>query len=212
MIDCITASNAHLYGDALRQMYERRYEIFVNRRGWKDLARDDGLEKDQFDGKNAIYLLSIRDNGVVDGGLRLLPTTGPHLLADVFPHFVAGDVPRGPGIYEMTRYFTIRDRTQRNRMRWVAGELLCSMFEYCLANGGEWITTMLDTFYIHRMRDNHWNEILLGPPTKYDEGTGVAAKFAVTPENLKATQLAHGVVWPALRAASLTEAGLQDAA
>jgi acyl-homoserine lactone synthase len=193
-------------------MYQRRYDVFVKRRGWSALAREDGIEKDQFDTENAIYLLNIREDGFVDGGLRLLPTTGPHLLSELFPHFVAGDVPRGLGIYEMTRCFTIRDSAQKNRMRYVAGELLCAMFEYCLDNGGEWITTMLDTFYVHRMRDNHWNEVLLGPPTKYDEGTAVAAKFAVTEGNLKATQLAHGVFWRALRDVSPIEENLQNAA
>jgi len=205
MIDCVTAQNARRYNNALNQMYQRRYDIFVTRRGWKDLARPDGLEKDQFDTEKAIYLLSIRDDGMVDGGMRLLPTTEPHLLADVFPHFVAGEVPRGPNVFEMTRYFSIRDHAQRRHMRRVRGELLCAMFEYCLVHGGEWITTMLDTFYVHRMRDNNWNEIVLGPPTHYAEGEGVAVKIAVTRENLSWTRSVHGVFWPALRMES-TEA------
>jgi len=202
MIDCVTAQNAHRYGDALHQMFQRRHEIFVKRRGWKELARPDGLEKDQFDTEQAIYLLSIRDDGTVDGGLRLVPTTGPHLLADVFPHFVRGEVPRGPNVFEMTRYFSIRDHAERRHMRRVRGELLCSMFEYCLGHGGEWITTMLDTFYIHRMRENNWNETALGRPTPYAEGVGVAVKIAVTRENLGWTRSVHGIFWPALREAT----------
>lgn len=201
MIDLVTASNTHLYQEQLRQMYRRRHEIFVERRGWSQLAHQDGLEKDQFDTKDAIYLLSIRDDGSVDGALRLLPTTVPHLLSEVFPHAVTGAVPRGPSIYEMTRYFTLRDHAERRRMRWVRGELLCAMFEYCLGQGGEAITTMLDTFYIHRMRQNGWGEELIGPPTTYDEGVAVVAKIAVNEKNLNATRLAHGVFWPALRKA-----------
>ena len=199
MIDCVNAQNAYRYGDALLQMFRRRHDIFVTRRGWRELARPDGLEMDQFDTEKAIYLLSIRDDGTVDGGLRLVPTTEPHLLANVFPHFVTGEVPRGPNIFEMTRYFSIRDHAERRLMRRVRGELLCAMFEYCLGQGVQWITTMLDTFYVHRMRDNNWHEITLGPPTPYAEGEGVAVKIAVTRENLGWTRSVHGVFWPALR-------------
>jgi acyl-homoserine lactone synthase len=199
MIDVVTTSNAHLFQGQLRQMFEHRYEIFVKRRGWSQLATQDGQEKDQFDTASAVYLLSIRDDGSVDGGLRLIPTTVPHLLSEVFPHAVAGEVPRGPSIHEMTRYFTLRDHAERRRMRWVRGELLCAMFEYCLSQGGEWITTMLDSFYVHRMRQNGWGEELIGPPTRYDEGVAVVAKIAVNDKNLNATRLAHGIFWPALR-------------
>jgi acyl-homoserine lactone synthase len=212
MIDCITSANANRYADALHQVYLRRYDVFVKTRGWKELARDDGIEKDQFDTEAAIYLVSIRPDGFVDGAMRLLPTTVPHLLSEVFPHCVAGEVPRGPDIYEMTRYFTVRDRTQPDRMRFVAGELLCSMFEFCLDRNATWITTMFDTFYLRRMRQNCWDEIILGPPTAYAEGTAVAAKFAVSEKNLAATQRTHRIGGRVLRYVGIDKRQLQNAA
>jgi acyl-homoserine lactone synthase len=198
LIECVTAENSRLFAGFLDQMYRRRYDIFVKTRGWKGLDRGDGTEKDRFDNDDAVYLLSIRENGMLDGAMRLIPTTCPHLLSEVFPDFVAGAVPRGPDIYEMTRYFTIRDRDNAARMRIVAGELLCAMFEYCLDMRAKWITTMFDTFYLRRTRENHWNEILLGPAAKYDEGTAVAAKFAVSERNLDATRKTHGISYRAL--------------
>jgi acyl-homoserine lactone synthase len=199
MIDCVTCFNAHLYKDQLEQMFRRRYDIFVKRRRWAKLAQPDGLERDQFDNDAAIYLLSINPAGVVDGGLRLIPTTEPHLLSEIFSHAVSGPVPRGPAIYEMTRYFTMTDRTQPHASRRVAGELLCSMLEYCLGHSGEWITTLFDTFYVPRMRQNGWDQELIGPPTRYDEGIAVAAKIAVTDENLRASRVVHKISGPMLR-------------
>ncbi len=199
MIDVVTAANGHLFRDQLRQMFERRYEVFVKRRGWSRLSATNGQERDQFDTADAVYLLSIRDNGSVDGGLRLIPTTAPHLLSEVFAHAVSGDVPRGPSIHEMTRYFALCDHAERSRMRRVRGELLCAMLEYCLGQGGKWITTMFDTFYLNRMRQNGWQHELIGPPTRYDEGEAIVAKIAVTETNLRSSQQAHGILWPALR-------------
>jgi len=198
MIDCVTASNAQHYTNALHQMFQRRHDVFVKARGWSDLAHDGDIEKDQFDTDRAVYLLSIREDGVVCGGLRLLPTTGPHLLSEVFPQFAVDGVPRGPHIYEMTRYFTIRDRNEPLQMRRVAGELLCAMFEFGLAKNTKWITTLLDSFYLRRMRQNNWNEVALGPAMAYAEGTAIAIKFAVSKKNLESTRLAHGVPGPVL--------------
>jgi acyl-homoserine lactone synthase len=200
----ITRSNADQYAAALEQMFRRRYEVFVQRRRWTRLAHQDGQERDQFDTSAAIYLLSLNPFGCVNGGLRLISTLEPHLLSEVFPHTVAGPVPRGPAIYEMTRYFTVPDPADPRRQRQIAGELLCSMLEFCLARGGEWITTMLDTFYVQRMRHNGWKQELIGPPTAYDEGVAVAAKIAVTEQNLQASRAAHGIAGPVLHGVEAT--------
>jgi acyl-homoserine lactone synthase len=203
MIDCVTHSNAHRFEYAIDQMFRCRYELFVNARGWRDLQHSSGRERDQFDTQDAVYLLSIDPDGTVTGGLRLLPTAKPHLLSDCFPHLAIDGVPRGPQIYEMTRYFTVRDRSQPQKMQRVAGELLCSMFEYCLRAEACWITTVFDTFFLRRMRQNCWGETLLGAPTPYAEGTAVAIKIPVSRATLQSTRAAHGIEGPVLRPADL---------
>jgi N-acyl-L-homoserine lactone synthetase len=50
------------------------------------LAKPDRLERDQFDNDDAIYLLAI-DGRTVVGGSQLVPSTKPHLLSEVLPHF-----------------------------------------------------------------------------------------------------------------------------
>lgn len=210
MIDCIDSSNAALYRNEIDQMFQRRYDTFVVRRRWANLAHQNGRERDQFDTPKAVYLLSITDDGVVDGGLRLIRTTEPHLLSEVFAHTVSGPVPRGPAIFEMTRYFTVQDRSRARRHRVVAGELLCGMLEYVQSQGGDWITTLLDTFYVPRMCHNGWEQEFIGPATPYAEGTTVAAKIAVSHANLQASRAAHGVEGPVLRA--LVAPGMSRAA
>jgi acyl-homoserine lactone synthase len=199
MIDCVTATNARDFERAIDHMFRLRYELFVKARGWRGLHHSAGRERDQFDTQEAVYLLSIDPDGSVAGALRLLPTVKPHLLCEHFSHLAAEGVPRGPQIYEMTRYFTVRDRSQAQKMQRVAGELLCAMFEYCLWEDARWITTVFDTFFLRRMRQNRWGETVLGPPTPYVEGTAIAIKIPVSRATLQSTRAAHGIKGPVLR-------------
>lgn len=198
MIVCITRYNAHQFPDVLEQMFRWRYELFVRTRGWDQLSHQDGYERDQFDNADANYLVRLDTGGQLMGGLRLIRTDRPHLLSEVFPHLAPHGVPRGPDIYEMTRYFTVRDRKRAREMRQVAGELLCAMLEFCLMREARWITTAFDTFYLSRMRQNHWQEAILGPPVAYDGGEAIAIQIAVTQENLAATCFAHDITGPVL--------------
>src|ERR1700679_106595 len=57
MIQIIDRSNAHLYEDTLESFAELRYEVFIKRFGWKFTRYRPGFEQDQFDTKDAVYLV-----------------------------------------------------------------------------------------------------------------------------------------------------------
>ena len=63
-------------------MHRDRKTVFVDRLGWQVPVVNGDLEIDQFDGDDAIYLIAVDEAGGHAGSLRLLPTAGPHLLAD----------------------------------------------------------------------------------------------------------------------------------
>jgi acyl homoserine lactone synthase len=67
----------------LTQMFRLRYEVFYRQLAWEVDGTGD-LERDEFDDLDPVYVLAVRhrDNTVV-GCLRLLPTTGPHMLRHV---------------------------------------------------------------------------------------------------------------------------------
>src|SRR5437899_11521063 len=88
-VHVITASNRHLYEDAMEQSYRLRYRIYIEELNWRGLTRrDDGREIDQFDTSDAVHLLYLEKDRVL-GGTRLFPTTEPHLLSEVFAHFAS---------------------------------------------------------------------------------------------------------------------------
>ena len=66
-------------------MFCNRALTFSERLGW-DVVVKDGYERDEFDDANPLYLVSVDPNtNEYWGSLRLLPTTGPNMLRDVFP-------------------------------------------------------------------------------------------------------------------------------
>ena len=81
-----------------------RHSVFVEQLGWP-MGRPDGLELDQFDSPDTEYVVARESVGRIGGCGRLLPTTRPYLLGEVFPHLMRGmPVPCDPAVWELSRF------------------------------------------------------------------------------------------------------------
>lgn len=90
----------------LDSMYGLRHEMFSERLGW-DVESRNGKEKDWFDRLEPTYVVARHgeDNSRATGSWRLLPTTGPYMLKDVFPELLHGHAaPQDPCIWEASRF------------------------------------------------------------------------------------------------------------
>ena len=87
----------------LDAMHRDRKKVFVDMLGWDVPVIDGQYEVDQFDDENAIYVVASDENGQHEGSIRLLPTTSPHLLGEIFPHLCNGPIPQAPDIFELSR-------------------------------------------------------------------------------------------------------------
>ena len=88
----------------LNQIFSYRYSVFVDRLKWKLPDAGAGLEVDQFD-RDSTYHVCVRDGGATVGYARLLPTTLPCLLSEVFPELMDGDqIPRSADVWELSRF------------------------------------------------------------------------------------------------------------
>jgi len=105
MIVVVEKYNAHKYSDLMDAMFRLRACVFHDRLGW-DVKVADGKERDKYDDEGPVYIIytdeEVRE---VKGSLRLLPTTGPTLLADCF-YDTAPDAVQlsAPTIWEGTRF------------------------------------------------------------------------------------------------------------
>jgi len=81
-----------------------RHRIFIERLGWQ-LPVENGEERDQFDRPDTVYVIARDGAGAICGCARLLPTTRPYLLGDVFPNLMGGaPVPQEDGVWELSRF------------------------------------------------------------------------------------------------------------
>lgn len=104
-----------IYGDDLfdfpqlaNDMFQDRRQQFHDDYGW-DLDVDNlGREIDEYDLMNPLYVILRDNNGRHLGSGRLMPTTGPTMIADHFSDLTDGVEIESPLIWEVTRVFVAR--------------------------------------------------------------------------------------------------------
>ena len=93
-------------GDAawkLEGMFKLRHEVFKERLEW-EVGSAAGKERDMFDDLDPVYIVC-EHAGEVLGSWRLLPTTGPYMLKNVFPELLYGQpAPEAPNVWEISRF------------------------------------------------------------------------------------------------------------
>ena len=117
--------------DLLDQMHRGRRDVFHTRMGWSVRVQGD-WEIDSYDeAAEPTYLLKLRDD-IVNGSLRILPTTGPNMLAKEFFD-----------VFHPTLFISERDTWECTRFcvhpsgagseRRTSAELLIGLCRFCLA-------------------------------------------------------------------------------
>src|SRR5919106_5799193 len=95
----------------LWSMYRFRKSVFKNRLGWAVECHKD-QERDRFDDLKPVYLLARTRKGKIEGCFRLLSTTGPYMLKDVFPEMLGDhEAPNASDIWELSRFAVLPSET-----------------------------------------------------------------------------------------------------
>jgi acyl-homoserine lactone synthase len=162
-------------GDPLvEEMLRHRHRLFVDLLGWRALAKPDGRDIDAYDDARAVHVVALDDGGKLRGSARLLPTDGPHLLADHFSHLVDGPTPRGPEIWEWSRHAPGDPAWPPHINEAARLALHLGVLDYCLRNGVTALTAVMDRGLVRRARAYGWDCAPLGAPQAYGEGEAVA--------------------------------------
>lgn len=83
------------------------HKVFVEQLGW-DLSTQNGMEQDQFDRSDTVYVVAQDEEENISGCARLLPTIRPYLLSGVFPQLLNGLVPPSSlDIWELSRFAAV---------------------------------------------------------------------------------------------------------
>jgi acyl-homoserine lactone synthase len=181
-VHVVNSGNRHQYLDEIEQMHRHRHRVFVETMGWRALESPDGLDIDQFDTPYATYLVAI-DDGAVRGSLRLIPSWRPHMLKNLFPDYIEGEAPSGPGVWEWTRHAPGDPKFSRDINHQVRFLLNIAVYEFAASRGIETFIGIADCQIVPRMIDLGWKVDPIGLPVNYGEGVGYAFKMDVDPVN-----------------------------
>ena len=121
----------------LDRMYQLRHTVFAERLRWTSL-NNDRREIDLYDVLNPVYLICRDPAGDVVGCWRLLPTTRPYMLKDIFPHLLWGTpAPEQDDVWEISRFAidpSWRDYASLGAVGSVVGQMLLDLFDFAEAN------------------------------------------------------------------------------
>src|SRR5262245_39506130 len=89
----------------LFDMHRLRKRVFKDRMDWNVSITPGGLEVDSFDLPDTVYILALSKDRRVIGSWRILPTSGPTMVGNIWPQFLKSiDMPADPNIWEASRF------------------------------------------------------------------------------------------------------------
>jgi N-acyl-L-homoserine lactone synthetase len=161
--------------------------------------RDPGIEADAYDRDDTIYLM-VEDaaTGRHLGSVRLLSTTGPHLLADRFAALCEAGVPHADDIMEISRMVT-RPGLPRDAAEQVREQLAVALVEFGLARGLSAFTMMTPMDALPTVIAAGWDCRPLGLPQAADGVTIAALRITFDAAILQRMRGQFRFVEPVLR-------------
>ncbi|QMV52213.1 acyl-homoserine-lactone synthase [Ewingella americana] len=99
----------------LLSMFNLRHRVFKQRLKW-DVSSIDDLEIDQFDNNETQYIITTDINNNVKCCVRLLPTTSPYMLSEIFPYLWQSQqpMPCSDSICELSRFSFEKNADSKN--------------------------------------------------------------------------------------------------
>ncbi|MGF7156093.1 acyl-homoserine-lactone synthase [Novosphingobium gossypii] len=176
----------------LLAMFEARKSVFVDLLKWDVPILDGRYELDQFDDERARYVILADGTCAHRGSARLLPTTREHILGEFYAQLCDEKVPRGPDIFEITRFCLDRGLRTAAR-REVRDALVCALVGHALANGIRTYTAIAETSWFRQIMQFGWDCQPLGAARRMGRQELIAMQIAIdplTPERLAARGIA----------------------
>lgn len=169
----LTGKPADLRPSMMTDIGLYRYRVFVEKLGW-ELQCEAGLEYDQFDRDDTVYVVAQDDDGNIIGMARLLPTTRPYLLGEVFPQLMNGmPIPETEEVWELSRFVALDFKAEAitGSMQFsspVAVGLLQESIEVAMLHGAKKMITVSPLGVERLLRKAGFKAYRAGPPMVVD--------------------------------------------
>lgn len=169
MIILKEAASRPIEDKALEGMFEARKQVFVDLLQWDLAVLDSRFEIDEFDDFHARYVIVADEDGTHLGSARLLPTTRPHILGNLFPDLCADPVPAGSNVCEITRFCLGRNQTAAQR-RHTRDLLVSALVRDALERGVDTYTGVAEMSWLQQILAFGWRCRPLGLPRRTESG------------------------------------------
>jgi acyl homoserine lactone synthase len=209
MLLVVEPHNRADYPALIDAVHMLRAKVFKERLQW-DVTVEDGREIDQFDSEDPLYLLSVnKKTQRLEGCVRLLPTTGPNMLRDVFPVLLPeGEEIESPIIWESSRFCIDPELPSSGdgRINRTTTELLCGLVEVGLKAGLSHIVSVYDARMARIFRTANCPAETIGTPVRIGRVLTHAGLFEITPQLRDDIARAGGLTAPVLSSRVLHQA------
>jgi acyl-homoserine lactone synthase len=175
-------------------MHRDRKRVFVDRLGWRVPVLRQEFEVDEFDDEHATYLV-VAGRDAPDrhlGSVRLLTSTRPHILGDIFPELCAGEIPRGPEVMEITRLCIAPGADGVRTGMTIRRRLAIGLTEFALLHDIRTYTLVCALPHLPQVLAAGWNVSPLGLPAAIEGQMLCAARIDITPATLPVLRGTHG--------------------
>lgn len=152
---------------ALDLMLEDRKRLFVDLLGWNIAPTAGRFEIDQFDGEPATYIVAGDQTEPHLGSMRLLPSTQPHILSELFAALCDTVPPCDTQTCEITRLCLPARHGARRRLA-IRHRLISAMVDHALATGIERMTGVVEASFLEQVLVMGWRAAALGRPQRID--------------------------------------------
>lgn len=99
-----TKTMKEMSAELLERLGRYRHSVFIKTLGW-DLDTPGDIETDQFDRPDTVFVIAEDKAQNIIGCSRLLPTTRPYLLKDIFPELLGREkAPESHRVWELSRF------------------------------------------------------------------------------------------------------------
>ncbi|TIM31636.1 MAG: GNAT family N-acetyltransferase [Mesorhizobium sp.] len=199
----IAHSDYSKFPDLITGMHRLRYRVFRDRLNW-DVSVSYDMEIDAYDALKPTYIMAVDDSTSVVGCARLLPTTGPTMLANTFPELLGSNpCPRSDKIFESSRFCvdtSAADSVAATGLRDATFSLLAGILEWGLLKDQEAVVTVTDVRFERILRRAGWPLERFAPPTQIDDTKALAGRLPISESALMIVREMGQIQGPVLAA------------
>jgi len=192
--------------ELLAGMFRLRHDVFIKEKHW-NIKSYNGLEFDQFDTEETLYLVELDEAGAVVATVRMNPTDRPTLFSEVFADMCHGGPPKCPKTWELTRGAI----AQNVRKSLHFGRIECATIEAALLWGVTKACGIFGVDLLMKKMRCGLDAKPIGQPRMIDGESHVAAEFAMNGDVLQRTRTLYRITGPSIEQIHLMPGARQAA-